>query len=112
MLWNSRELSNEEFKRDLYIIRHRIEKQAIAAQIPALYLCSLSARSIIYKGMFLAEHLTDFYPDLLDPRFTSRFAIYHQSCSTNTFPTGGFRSRSASWHITPRSTPSPATPTG
>ncbi len=37
--------------------------------------------------MFLAEHLTEFYPDLLDPRFVSRFAIYHQRYSTNTFPT-------------------------
>ncbi len=55
-----------EFERDLYMIRRRIEKQAIAAQIPELYLCSLSCRSIIYKGMFLAEHLADFYPDLLD----------------------------------------------
>ena len=37
--------------------------------------------------MFLAENLTDFYPDLLDRRFVSRFAIYHQRYSTNTFPT-------------------------
>ncbi len=84
---SAREASNEEFERDLYVIRRRIEKQAIAAQIPELYFCSLSSRSIIYKGMFLAEHLTEFYPDLLDPRFVSRFAIYHQRYSTNTFPT-------------------------
>ena len=37
--------------------------------------------------MFLAEQLTAFYPDLLDARFVSRFAIYHQRYSTNTFPT-------------------------
>ena len=37
--------------------------------------------------MFLAENLTDFYPDLADARFISRFAIYHQRYSTNTFPT-------------------------
>jgi glutamate synthase (NADPH/NADH) large chain len=74
-------------ERDLYVIRRRIEKQAIAAQVPELYLCSLSTRSIVYKGMFLAENLTDFYPDLLDERFVSRFAIYHQRYSTNTFPT-------------------------
>ena len=76
-----------DFERDLYVIRRRIEKQAIAAQISELYICSLSCRSIIYKGMFLAASLTDFYPDLLDPRFISRFAIYHQRYSTNTFPT-------------------------
>jgi len=75
------------YERDLYVIRRRIEKAAIAASIPELYLCSLSCRSLIYKGMFLAESLTDFYPDLLDERFVSRFAIYHQRYSTNTFPT-------------------------
>jgi glutamate synthase (NADPH/NADH) large chain len=75
------------YERDLYVIRRRIEKQAIAAQIPELYLCSLSCRSLIYKGMFLAESLSEFYPDLVDKRFTSRFAIYHQRYSTNTFPT-------------------------
>ena len=75
------------FERDLYVIRRRIEKAALTAQIPELYICSLSCRSIIYKGMFLAEHLATFYPDLMDERFISRFAIYHQRYSTNTFPT-------------------------
>ncbi len=87
MIWNPKGTSDDSFERDLYVIRRRIEKQAIAAQIPDLYFCSLSSRSIIYKGMFLAESLTVFYPDLLDPRFVSRFAIYHQRYSTNTFPT-------------------------
>jgi len=87
MLCNPKGATEDEFERDLYVIRRRIEKQAIAAQIPELYFCSLSSRSIIYKGMFLAEHLAEFYPDLLDPRFISRFAIYHQRYSTNTFPT-------------------------
>ena len=87
MLWNARGISENEFERELYIIRRKIEKAAIEAQIADLYLCSLSCRSIIYKGMFLAESLTDFYPDLLDERFVSRFAIYHQRYSTNTFPT-------------------------
>jgi glutamate synthase (NADPH/NADH) large chain len=87
MICNARGVSEEEFERDLYVIRRRIEKQAIASQVGELYFCSLSSRSIIYKGMFLAESLTDFYPDLLDQRFVSRFAIYHQRYSTNTFPT-------------------------
>ena len=87
MIWNARGVSEDLFERELYIIRRKIEKAAIAAQIPELYLCSLSCRSIIYKGMFLAASLTDFYPDLLDERFVSRFAIYHQRYSTNTFPT-------------------------
>jgi glutamate synthase (NADPH/NADH) large chain len=87
MIWNARGVAEEQFERELYIIRRKIEKAAITAQIPELYFCSLSCRSIIYKGMFLAASLTDFYPDLLDPRFVSRFAIYHQRYSTNTFPT-------------------------
>ena len=87
MIWNARGVDEASFERDLYVIRRRIEKQAIAAQIQELYFCSLSCRSVIYKGMFLAESLSDFYPDLLDPRFVSRFAIYHQRYSTNTFPT-------------------------
>ena len=87
MIWNARGADDDEYERDLYVIRRRIEKQALAAQVGELYLCSLSCRSVIYKGMFLAESLTDFYPDLADPRFVSRFAIYHQRYSTNTFPT-------------------------
>ena len=79
--------SESEFERDLFIIRRRIEKAALAEHITDFYLCSLSCRSIIYKGMFLAEQLTSFYPDLLDQRFVSNFAIYHQRYSTNTFPT-------------------------
>ena len=87
MIWNAKGTSEAEFERDLYVIRRRIENLAIAEQLPVLYFCSLSCRSIIYKGMFLAASLTDFYPDLLDERFVSRFAIYHQRYSTNTFPT-------------------------
>jgi glutamate synthase (NADPH/NADH) large chain len=84
---NPRRIPPEQFERDLYILRRRIEKRVIADQINGFYICSLSSRSIIYKGMFLAEQVTAFYPDLLDPRFESSFAIYHQRYSTNTFPT-------------------------
>ncbi|WP_097063274.1 glutamate synthase large subunit [Sphingomonas guangdongensis] len=75
-----------EFEKELYLVRRRIEKAVIAAQIQGFYACSLSCRSIIYKGLFLAESLSDFYPDLNDDRFESRIAIFHQRYSTNTFP--------------------------
>lgn len=75
-----------EFEKNLYLVRRRIEKRVIAAQISGFYICSLSTRSIIYKGLFLAESLGEFYPDLKDERFTSRVAIFHQRYSTNTFP--------------------------
>jgi glutamate synthase (NADPH/NADH) large chain len=87
MIANTPGKPEEEFERDLYVIRRRIEKSARAEGIADLYICTLSCRSIIYKGMFLAAQLTAFYPDLLDERFVSSFAIYHQRYSTNTFPT-------------------------
>ena len=81
-----KDIDQEQFERELYIIRRRIEKAATAAGIAGMYLCSLSCRSIIYKGMMLAEQVSVFYPDLMDERFESAFAIYHQRYSTNTFP--------------------------
>ena len=87
MVANTLSVPEEKFETDLYILRRRIEKKVLAEHITDFYICSLSCRSIIYKGMFLAEQLTSFYPDLLDERFVSRFAIYHQRYSTNTFPT-------------------------
>jgi glutamate synthase (NADPH) large chain len=75
-----------EFEKQLYLIRRRIEKKVVEAQLRDFYLCSLSCRSIVYKGLFLAEQLSIFYPDLQDSRFVSRFALYHQRYSTNTFP--------------------------
>ncbi|MGA0539737.1 glutamate synthase large subunit [Neotabrizicola sp. VNH66] len=81
-----KDIDQEQFERELYIIRRRIEKAVTAAGISGCYLCSLSCRSIIYKGMMLAEQVSVFYPDLQDERFESAFAIYHQRYSTNTFP--------------------------
>ncbi|SFP89358.1 glutamate synthase large subunit [Tranquillimonas alkanivorans] len=86
LISNSKGVDEETFERELYVIRRRIEKAAAAAQVPSLYICSLSCRSIIYKGMMLAQDVSEFYPDLLDERFESAFAIYHQRYSTNTFP--------------------------
>ncbi len=87
LIENRKGLSDDDFERELFLIRRRIEKAVLAAHISDFYICSLSCRSIIYKGMFLAEQLSVFYPDLLDERFVSSFAIYHQRYSTNTFPT-------------------------
>jgi len=78
---NNKNLTGEELEKDLFVVRKKIEKQS-----NNFYICSFSSRSIIYKGMFLAEALSEFYPDLMDKRFISRFAIFHQRYSTNTFP--------------------------
>ena len=77
----------EAFERRLYRIRRRIERALLQDGIRHCYICSLSSRSLIYKGMFVAEQLSNFYPDLLDPLFISHFAVFHQRYSTNTFPT-------------------------
>jgi glutamate synthase (NADPH/NADH) large chain len=80
-------MNMEELERQLYLCRRRIEKRVREASIQDFYVCSFSSRSLIYKGMFLAEQLSNFYPDLKDERFVSAFAIFHQRYSTNTFPT-------------------------
>ncbi|MGY9012484.1 MAG: glutamate synthase central domain-containing protein, partial [Rhodobacterales bacterium] len=86
LISNSKGVDKDIFERELYVIRRRIEKAAGKAGVSELYIASLSCRSIIYKGMMLAEEVAVFYPDLMDPRFKSAFAIYHQRYSTNTFP--------------------------
>lgn len=83
-------VSEAQMERDLYLIRRRIENAVRARAINDFYICSLSSRSIIYKGLFKAEQLTSFYPDLLDDRFVSNFAVFHQRFSTNTAP---------AWHL-------------
>jgi len=83
---NNKNLIGEELERDLFAVRKKIEKLSNILQLKDFYICSFSSRSVIYKGMFLAEALSEFYPDLMDKRFISRFAIFHQRYSTNTFP--------------------------
>ena len=84
------EIDAARFELELYFIRRRIEHAVRARAISDFYICSLSSRSIIYKGLFKAEQLTEFYPDLLDARFVSNFAVFHQRFSTNTAP---------AWHL-------------
>ncbi len=73
---NNKNLTKDDLERDLFVVRKKIEKQANKLRLRDFYICSLSSRSIIYKGMFLAEALSEFYPDLMDKRFISRFAIF------------------------------------
>ena len=86
MFKKNMKLETNDLERDLFETRKKIEKVARESQLDDLYICSFSSRSIVYKGMFLAEMLSEFYPDLNDEKLTSRFAIFHQRYSTNTFP--------------------------
>ncbi len=75
--------------RKLYVIRKRLEAEAPRrgleeAEYP--YICSLSTRTVVYKGLLTPEQLPRFYVDLADPRTATSLAIVHQRFSTNTFP--------------------------
>jgi glutamate synthase domain-containing protein 2/glutamate synthase domain-containing protein 1/glutamate synthase domain-containing protein 3 len=80
---------DEELERRLYVARKRIERKIIETLGDAadeFYVPSMSCRTIVYKGMFLAPQLFAYYPDLGDDRVQTALAIVHQRYSTNTFP--------------------------
>jgi glutamate synthase (NADPH/NADH) large chain/glutamate synthase (ferredoxin) len=79
-------LSDQEYERTLYHARRLIEKGWLEAQVLGAYVASLSARTIVYKGLLAPTELARFYLDLADERYASSFAIFHQRYSTNTFP--------------------------
>ncbi len=83
---NDQNLLNKKLERKIYETRRKIENKVLNLSLNNFYICSLSSKSIIYKGMFLAESISDFYLDLNDERFISRYAIFHQRFSTNTAP--------------------------
>ena len=72
------------FERMLYIIRKKIERRV---QDKDFYICSLSSKNIVYKGMLSSLQLRQYYPDLTNSYFTSGLALVHSRFSTNTFPT-------------------------
>jgi glutamate synthase (NADPH) large chain len=83
-------LDRDAFERKLYIIRkslgHAIRALGLA-NAGDFYVPSFSHRTIVYKGMLLAEQVGKFYTDLSDKRFVSALCLAHQRFSTNTFPT-------------------------
>lgn len=83
----SPEYSGDELEKKLYVARKRIEKNI--AQIDftkQFYVCSFSSKVVVYKGMVKSDILGQFYKDLVDPMYTSSFAVYHRRFSTNTMP--------------------------
>jgi glutamate synthase (NADPH/NADH) large chain/glutamate synthase (ferredoxin) len=76
-----------EFERKLFVIRKRIEKEVTDTPLyEDIYICSLSTRTIVYKGMLIPEQVDSFYIDLNHPDFKSAMALVHSRFSTNTFP--------------------------
>ena len=74
----------QTFERTLYLIRKRIERRISDKDF---YVCSLSSRTIIYKGLLSSLQLRQYFPDLTNKYFTSGLALVHSRFSTNTFPT-------------------------
>jgi glutamate synthase domain-containing protein 2/glutamate synthase domain-containing protein 1/glutamate synthase domain-containing protein 3 len=76
----------EVYERTLYLARKEAESRFTRAAIADAYVASLSARTVVYKGLLTAVDLPRFYTDLRDPRYVTALALFHQRYSTNTFP--------------------------
>ena len=84
------EVETDNFELMLFLARKRAEntiRNDKLADKELFYVCSLSSRTILYKGMLLSEQLNTFFPELEDERLASAIAFVHQRYSTNTFPT-------------------------
>jgi len=82
-------MSEDDFERKLYVVRKRAESEIAASDIEdreVFYIPSLSARTIVYKGLLLAPQIDKFYRELADPEVVSALCLVHQRFSTNTFP--------------------------
>ncbi|KAI8464547.1 MAG: ferredoxin-dependent glutamate synthase [Monoraphidium minutum] len=81
--------SGDALERSLFIVRKEVESEARKAMGEAasdFYVCTLSSRTIVYKGMLRSAVVGEFYLDLADPAYETAFAIYHRRFSTNTTP--------------------------
>ena len=83
-------ISSEEFERKLYMVRkqasHRLRNDTSLTQASLFYVCSLSTKTLIYKGMLTPAQVVPYYPDLSDTDFETHLAMVHSRFSTNTFP--------------------------
>src|SRR5580658_507560 len=79
------DIDEQTLNRRLYMARRRAEKQ-LEGSDPVFYIPSLSASTIVYKGMVMPQYLAQFYPDLKDPRMEASVVVFHQRFSTNTLP--------------------------
>src|SRR6202044_811435 len=81
--------AEDDFERRLYVIRKVVSNRVYAIGTPEIleyYPVSMSARTIVYKGMVLVRQLGPYYRDLMDARFETALALVHQRFATNTFP--------------------------
>lgn len=109
-------LDQTAFDRQLFVIRkvasHQLRDESKLSQALLFFICSLSTRILIYKGMLMPSQVMPYFADLRDPDYKSHLAMIHSRFSTNTFRVGTARSRAASWLTTARSTLCAGTSTG
>ncbi len=83
-------VSGDDFERQLYVIRklatRTLRTEHDLAESDAFYICTLSSKVIVYKGMLTPDQLMPFYPDLQDDDYEAHLAMVHSRFSTNTFP--------------------------
>ncbi len=83
-------LTGDDFERKLYLIRkyatNQLRSNEAVEQRNLFYVCTLSSKVIVYKGMLTPEQVFPFYPDLRDAEYSSHLAMVHSRFSTNTFP--------------------------
>jgi len=83
-------MSQDDLERKLYVVMKRAENAVRDSGIrnkEAFYVCSMSSKTIVYKGLLQARQIEGFYGDLANPEVRSALALVHQRFSTNTFPT-------------------------
>ena len=84
------DLAGDDFERQLYLIQkratHALRQDTSLEQALLFYICSLSTKVIIYKGMLTSSQVMPFYADLRDPDYTTHLAMVHSRFATNTFP--------------------------
>lgn len=78
-------LSEVDFVRNVFVLRKRATHE-LTLPDRRFYICSLSNKTIVYKGLFTSDQLWNYYTDLLNPEFDSYLALVHTRFSTNTFP--------------------------
>jgi glutamate synthase domain-containing protein 1 len=82
-------MDQDALERKLYVVRRRAQLAIDASDMREkgfFYVCSLSSRTIVYKGLLLAPQIAHFYKELSDPEVVSGLSLVHQRFSTNTFP--------------------------
>lgn len=78
-------VDEKSFERQIFVLRKRASHE-LTKPGRRFYICSLSDRTVVYKGLFTSDQLWDYYTDLRDPTFETYMALVHTRFSTNTFP--------------------------